>query len=127
MLDEIRTFVAMAETGSLQRAAERLFLTPSAVTRRIHRLEGVLKTRLLDRRAKPGRISISSRLDSIQSSLEFSDRVVRSVSFHVTSGIALGGASLNSSPFMISDRRASSLSCNYFYDAWRHHPRTVIP
>ena len=61
MLDEIRTFVVLAEAGSLQRAAERLFLTPSAVTRQIQRLEAVLKTPLLDRRVKPGRITSEGR------------------------------------------------------------------
>src|ERR1700730_8628690 len=61
MLDEIRTFVVLAESGSLQRAAERLFLTPSAVTRQIQRLEAVLKTPLLDRRVKPGRITREGR------------------------------------------------------------------
>jgi DNA-binding transcriptional LysR family regulator len=53
----MRTFVVLAESGSLQRAAERLFLTPSAVTRQIQRLEAALKTPLLDRRVKPGRIT----------------------------------------------------------------------
>jgi DNA-binding transcriptional LysR family regulator len=57
MLDEMRTFVVLAESGSLQRAAERLFLTPSAVTRQIQRLEAALQTPLLDRRVKPGRIT----------------------------------------------------------------------
>jgi len=57
MLDEMRTFVVLAESGSLQRAAERLFLTPSAVTRQIQRLEAALKTPLLDRSVKPGRIT----------------------------------------------------------------------
>ncbi len=57
MLDEIRAFVVLAEAGSLQRAAERLCLTPSAVTRQIQRLEAGLKIRLLDRRVKPGRIT----------------------------------------------------------------------
>jgi DNA-binding transcriptional LysR family regulator len=61
MLDEIRTFVVLAESGSLQRAAERLFLTPSAVTRQIQRLEAILKTPLLDRRVKPGRITREGR------------------------------------------------------------------
>ena len=62
MLDEIRTFVVLAESGSLQRAAERLFLTPSAVTRQIQRLEATLKTPLLDRRVKPGRITREGRV-----------------------------------------------------------------
>jgi DNA-binding transcriptional LysR family regulator len=61
MLDEIRTFVVLAESGSLQRAAERLFLTPSAVTRQIQRLEATLKTPLLDRSVKPGRITREGR------------------------------------------------------------------
>jgi DNA-binding transcriptional LysR family regulator len=61
MLDEIRTFIVLAESGSLQRAAERLFLTPSAVTRQIQRLEAALKIPLLDRRVKPGRITRQGR------------------------------------------------------------------
>ena len=61
MLDEIRTFVVLAEAGSLQRAAERLFLTPSAVTRQIQRLEATLKMPLLDRRVKPARITREGR------------------------------------------------------------------
>jgi DNA-binding transcriptional LysR family regulator len=61
MLDEIRTFVVLAEAGSLRRAAERLFLTPSAVTRQIQRLETTLKMPLLDRRVKPGRITREGR------------------------------------------------------------------
>jgi DNA-binding transcriptional LysR family regulator len=61
MLDEIRTFVVLAESGSVQRAAERLSLTPSAVTRQIQRLEAELKTPLLDRRVKPGRITRDGR------------------------------------------------------------------
>jgi DNA-binding transcriptional LysR family regulator len=61
VLDEIRTFVVLAEAGSLQRAAERLFLTPSAVTRQIQRLEATLQTPLLDRRVKPGRITREGR------------------------------------------------------------------
>jgi len=61
MLDEMRAFVVLAESGSLQRAAERLFLTPSAVTRQIQRLEAALKTPLLDRRVKPARITREGR------------------------------------------------------------------
>src|SRR5206468_10026554 len=61
MLDEMRTFVVLAESGSLQRAAQRLFLTPSAVTRQIQRLEAALKMPLLDRRVKPGRITREGR------------------------------------------------------------------
>lgn len=75
MLDEMRTFVVLAESGSLQRAAERLFLTPSAVTRQIQRLEATLKMPLLDRRVKPGRITREGRavLDSGRHMLRIMD------------------------------------------------------
>ncbi len=53
MLDEMRAFAVLAEAGSIQRVAERLFLTQSAVTRQIQRLESELGATLLDRRAKP--------------------------------------------------------------------------
>ncbi|HYK09207.1 MAG TPA: LysR family transcriptional regulator [Gemmatimonadales bacterium] len=57
MLDEMRTFVVLAESGSLQRAAERLFRTPSAVTRQLQRLEAELGAELLDRSTKPPRLN----------------------------------------------------------------------
>ena len=61
MLDEIRSFIVLAESGSLRRASERLFLTPSALTRQIQRLEQALGTTLLDRRVKPARITLAGR------------------------------------------------------------------
>ena len=75
MLDEIRTFVVLAEAGSLQRAAARLFLTPSAVTRQIQRLEATLQLPLLDRRVKPARITREGRavLDSGRHMLRIMD------------------------------------------------------
>jgi DNA-binding transcriptional LysR family regulator len=61
MLDEIRTLIVLTEAGSLQRAAERLFLTPSAVTRQIQRLEASLGAPVLDRRVKPPAITSVGR------------------------------------------------------------------
>jgi DNA-binding transcriptional LysR family regulator len=61
MLDEIRSFTVLAESGSLRRASERLFLTPSALTRQIQRLEQWLGTPLLDRGVKPARITRAGR------------------------------------------------------------------
>lgn len=40
--DVLRSFVAIAETGSFTRAAERVFRSPSAVSMQIKRLEGTL-------------------------------------------------------------------------------------
>lgn len=57
MLDEMRAFAVLAEVGSIRRASERLFVTQSAVTRQIQRLEGELGATLLDRRAKPPKLT----------------------------------------------------------------------
>ena len=46
---ELKALVALAETGSMERAANDLYLTPSALTRRIQRLEIELEVVLLDR------------------------------------------------------------------------------
>lgn len=48
-LDDIRSFIAVAETGGFGRAAHHLGLAKSIVSRRISRLEADLGTRLLSR------------------------------------------------------------------------------
>ena len=45
----LQAFLAIAETGSFSRAAERVFLTQPAVSKRIATLESQLGTRLFDR------------------------------------------------------------------------------
>ncbi|HEY0832270.1 MAG TPA: LysR family transcriptional regulator [Azospirillum sp.] len=52
-LNEIRTFVAVAEARSVQEAAARLHLTQSAVSRLIQRLEADVGATLFDRQSKP--------------------------------------------------------------------------
>lgn len=52
-LNEIRTFVAVAEAQSVQEAAARLHLTQSAVSRLIQRLEADIGATLFDRQSKP--------------------------------------------------------------------------
>lgn len=52
-LSEIHAFVAVGESGSVNRAAHKLYLSQPAVTRRVQRLETALGVALLDRRAKP--------------------------------------------------------------------------
>jgi DNA-binding transcriptional LysR family regulator len=51
--DDIRAFVSIADTGSVSAAARDLFVTQSAVTRRLQRLETSLGTSLVDRRSRP--------------------------------------------------------------------------
>lgn len=56
-LRQLRAFVAVADSGSFTRAAERLFLTQSAVSHSLRGLEEQLGTKLLDRAGK--RISLT--------------------------------------------------------------------
>lgn len=48
-IDQLRTFIAIAETGSFSEAGERLHLTQPAVSKRIASLEQQLSVRLFDR------------------------------------------------------------------------------
>ena len=57
MLAELEALVALAGTGSMERAANGLYLTPSALTRRIQRLEAALDQVLVDRRFKPPKLT----------------------------------------------------------------------
>ncbi len=57
MLDDLRTLVEFARAGSIVGAADRLFRTPSAVTRQVQRLEAALGAELLDRSVKPPRLN----------------------------------------------------------------------
>jgi len=49
LLDDLRAFVEFAHAGSIAGAADRLFRTPSVVTRQAQRLEAALGAELLDR------------------------------------------------------------------------------
>jgi DNA-binding transcriptional LysR family regulator len=63
LLDDLRTLVEFAQAGSIAGAANRLYRTPSAVTRQLQRLEGALGAELLDRSVKPPRLnSLGSRV-----------------------------------------------------------------
>jgi len=57
LVPELEALVALAETGSMERAASGLYLTPSALTRRIQRLEAELGIVLIDRRFKPPKLT----------------------------------------------------------------------
>jgi DNA-binding transcriptional LysR family regulator len=61
-LDEIRTFVAVADAGSVNRAAHVRHLSQPAVTRQVQRLEAALGVPLLDRRAKPAGLTAAGRV-----------------------------------------------------------------
>ena len=61
-LTQIRTFLAVAEAGSVNRAAQGLALSQPAVTRHVQRLEATLGVPLLDRRARPVGLTAAGRV-----------------------------------------------------------------
>ena len=63
MLDDLHALVEFARAGSIAGAANRLFRTPSAITRQLQRLEAELGAELLDRSVKPPHLnSLGSRV-----------------------------------------------------------------
>jgi DNA-binding transcriptional LysR family regulator len=61
-LPDLKAFVALAETGSINRAALRLGLSQPATTRRIQNFEALMAgTTLLDRRVKPPVLTTAGR------------------------------------------------------------------
>jgi len=63
LLEDLRALVEFAQAGSIAGAADRLFRTPSAITRQVQRLEAALGAELLDRSVKPPRLnSLGSRV-----------------------------------------------------------------
>ncbi len=57
MLDDLHALVEFAQAGSIAGAADRLYRTPSAITRQLQRLEAALGAELLDRSTKPPRLN----------------------------------------------------------------------
>jgi DNA-binding transcriptional LysR family regulator len=74
-LQDIQAFIALAETGSINRAALRLHLTQPATTRRVQNFESALGgAALLDRRAKPPILTPAGR-----QALEHCRRILKAV------------------------------------------------
>jgi DNA-binding transcriptional LysR family regulator len=59
--DDVRTFVRVAEAGSISLAAYELHLTQPAVSRRIQRLEDALGAPLIDRKTRPFALTAAGR------------------------------------------------------------------
>jgi DNA-binding transcriptional LysR family regulator len=60
-LKQLRAFVTIAETGSFAEAAERLFLTPAAISLQMRTLEEELGTELFDRKRRPPELNAHGR------------------------------------------------------------------
>jgi len=60
-IDDVRAFLAVVDSGSISRAANELYLTQPAVTRRVQRLESEVGSSLLDRRKRPFALTTAGR------------------------------------------------------------------
>ncbi len=77
-IDGIQAFVLIAELGSFQRAAERLNLTPTALSRRMQRLEDYLGLRLFDRTTRSVDLTVVGR-NFLPQAARLVDELTRSV------------------------------------------------
>lgn len=91
----LRTFLSIAETGSFSTAAEQLYLTQSAISKRIQSLELELDTKLFDRVGRqtvltPAGEVFYSRAQSILQELEDSHREIDNLKGEVAGTLHLG-------------------------------------
>lgn len=80
-IDEIQALVAVAETGSFRAAADALFISPPALSRRIERLEAALGARLLERTTRRVTLTAVGRqfLEPAQQALDNLSAAVQNV------------------------------------------------
>ncbi len=90
----LQAFLAVAETGSFSRAAERLFRTQPAVSKRIAALEAELGVRLFDRigrqiRPTPAGAALAERARRILAEIEDARRNLANLSGTVSGRLAM--------------------------------------
>jgi len=91
----LRTFLSIAETGSFSIAAERLYLTQSAISKRIQSLETELDTKLFDRVGRqtvltPAGEIFFGRAQTILQQLEDSHREIDNLKGEVAGTLHIG-------------------------------------
>ena len=94
-LQNLQAFISVSETGSFSKAAEKLFLTQPAVSKRISSLEQTLNVRLFDRIGKTVQLTEAGAAllpgsRRILAELEESRRIIGNLSGHVSGSLKLG-------------------------------------
>lgn len=98
--DLLRTFVVLAEEAHLQRAAERLFLTPQAVSKALSNLENHYGTRLVERDHRirglsPAGVALLASARAVLAAEEATERAVAAAKEPRPQGpVAIGGDNL---------------------------------
>jgi len=93
----LQAFVAVAETGSFSRAANQLFLTQSAISKRIAQLEEQLDSKLFDRIGRQINLTESGkallpRANQILLQLDDAKRAISNLSGEVTGTLSLAAS-----------------------------------
>lgn len=91
----LQAFIAVAEAGSFSAAAEQLYLTQPAVSKRIAVLEDSLAARLFDRIGRRTTLTeagraLLPRARRILAELEDSRRAIANLSAHITGRLSIG-------------------------------------
>ena len=100
------TFIAIAESGSFSKAAERLFISPTAVIKQINLLEDELELRLFDRTPRGIRLTDEgqSLLNDAQYIIQYAkDSVYRAKKAHLAKEkiIRIGTSLMTPSQFLV--------------------------
>ncbi len=96
-INELKTFVTVAKLGSFSLAAEKLFLSQPAISKRIAQLESQLDTRLLDRighkvsLTEQGR-NLLPRAETLLLEVEDIKRAMSNLDSHVTGNLMIGAS-----------------------------------
>lgn len=90
-----QALIAVAETGSFSAAAERLFISQPAVSKRIATLEARFKVSLLDRMGRTARLTEAGRTllphaQQVLQQIEDSRRALEQLSGHVHGRLSIG-------------------------------------
>jgi DNA-binding transcriptional LysR family regulator len=96
-LRHLAVFYAVAETGSLSKAAERLYITQPAVSRQLKALEDALGLALLDREPRGVRLTEAGQILSDYASRIFALSMRASASMEEISSLKAGRLSLGAS------------------------------
>ncbi len=112
---ELQAFLAVAETGSFSQAAERLFLTQPAISKRIALLEDELDNRLFDRFGRHIELTqagkaLLPRAQRILDELRDTRRALANLSGHVAGQLSVGTShhiGLHRLPTLLREYRAA--------------------
>ena len=89
--NQLRYFVAAAETGSFTRAAERYFVSQTAITQQIRLLEETLGCRLFDRSTRPVCLTSAGKAFLLEARAIL-DRMTRAVDLVHDASIGMSGS-----------------------------------